>query len=212
LTSGESLRLCLVAGPSGERAAAAARELPVDRRADARTGPAVTHTLEDHLGTVYRYALRLAGRTDIAEDLTQETMLRAIARWGSLRDVRIARLWLLRITSNVWTDHLRRTKFRPRALADEPACRRSTPATISDAAENVAQAFAVLDELPSRQRQVLYLVTCEQLTQDEVAEVLGMRKSAVKANLSLARKAMRERLRDLYLEVCGRRVCEENRT
>ena len=61
-----------------------------------------------------------------------------------------------------------------------------------------------MDELPPRQRQVLYLITCEQLSQDEVADVLGISKAAVKSNLSLARKAMRERLRELYLEVCGR--------
>ena len=71
--------------------------------------------------------------------------------------------------------------------------------------ENVRLALAAMDELPPRQRQVLYLVTCEQLTQDEVAEVLGIGESAVKANLSLARKEMRERLKDLYHEVCGRR-------
>jgi DNA-directed RNA polymerase specialized sigma24 family protein len=56
---------------------------------------------------------------------------------------------------------------------------------------------------------VLYLVTCEQLTQDEVAQVLGIGKSAVKAALSLARREMRQRLKELYLEVCGRKVCEQ---
>src|SRR5262245_7570300 len=212
LTSAESIRLWLVAGPNGDPPTVAARELPTDVRADARTGPAVTHTLEDHLGTVYRYALRLVGRSDLAEDLTQETMLRAIRSWRSLRDERVARVWLLRIATNAWTDHLRRTKFRPQALAEEPACPRATPAAIADATEIVAQALAAMNELPPRQRQVLYLITCEQLTADEVAEVLGIGKSAVKANLSLARKEMRERLKDLYLEVCGRRVCEENST
>jgi len=210
LTSAESLRLWLVAGPGGDRDAVAARELSVDRRADARTGPTVTQTLEDHLGTVYRYALRLAGRTDVAEDLTQETMLRAWRSWPSLRDERTARVWLLRIATNVWTDHLRRSKKRPLLLVEEPTCRRPTPAVLSDGQENVARALAAIDELAPRQRRVLYLITCEQLTQDEVADVLGIDKAVVKSNLSLARKAMRERLRDLYLEVCGRPACEEN--
>jgi RNA polymerase sigma-70 factor, ECF subfamily len=183
--------------------------LPVDARADARTGPAVTQTLEDHLGTVYRYALRLAGQSDTAEDLTQETMLRAVSRWHSLRDERVVRLWLLRIATNVWTDHLRRSKFRPRVLVDEPACGRPTAAVVAEGQENLARALAAMDELAPRQRQVLYLVTCEQLTQDEVAQVLGIGKSAVKAALSLARREMRQRLKELYLEVCGRKVCEQ---
>jgi RNA polymerase sigma factor (sigma-70 family) len=96
-------------------------------------------------------------------------------------------------------------------LIDEPQCQRPTPAAIAAGQENVARALAEMDKLAPRQRQVLYLVTCEQLTQVEVAEVLGIGKSAVKANLSLARKEMRARLKDLYLEVCGGRVCEENR-
>lgn len=211
MTSAESLRLWLVAGPGDDRGRVAARELPVERPADARTGPPVTHTLEDHLGTVYRYALRLAGRADIAEDVTQEAMLRAWRSWHSLRDPRVARVWLLRIATNVWTDHLRKAKFRPRVLVDEPVCQRPTATVIAESHENVARALAAMDALAPRQRQVLYLITCEGLAQDEVADVLAIGKSAVKANLSLARKEMRERLKDLYLEVCGRSICEENR-
>src|SRR5262245_6345552 len=139
-------------------------------------------------------------------------MLRAWRSWPSLRDERTARVWLLRIATNVWTDHLRRSKNRPQSLVDEPTCHRPTAATVADGQEGLAQALAAMDELAPRQRRVLYLVTCEQMTHDEVAEVLKIGKAAVKANLSLARKAMRERLRDLYLETCGRPVCEENRT
>lgn len=202
----------MVAGLETDRQPAAAREQPVGGRADARTGPAVTQTLEDHLGTVYRYALRLAGRVDFAEDLTQETMLRALRSWHNLRDQRTARVWLLRIATNVWTDHLRKSKFRQRVLIEEPTCQRPTPTAAANYHENVERALAAMDALAPRQRQVLYLVTCEQLTHDEVAKVLRMSKSAVKASLSLARKEMRARLKDLYVEICGRNVCEENRT
>jgi DNA-directed RNA polymerase specialized sigma24 family protein len=45
--------------------------------------------LEEHVAMVYRYALRLAGRTDVAEDLTQETLLRAWRSRGKLRDPRV---------------------------------------------------------------------------------------------------------------------------
>jgi RNA polymerase sigma factor (sigma-70 family) len=76
----------------------------------------------------------------------------------------------------------------------------------------VVRALAAMDELAPRQRQVLYLVTCEQLAHDEVAEVLGIERSAVKANLSLARKTMRARLKDLYHDICGPEVCKENRS
>jgi RNA polymerase sigma-70 factor (ECF subfamily) len=110
----------------------------------------------------------------------------------------------MRIASNVWTDHLRKRKFQPRVLSAEPPCPRRLPAAATQDRENVAAALAMMDELPPRQRQVIYLVTCEGFSLTEVAEVLDMSAAAVKSNLSLARKEMRRRLKDLYDEVCGR--------
>ena len=52
-----------------------------------------------------------------------------------------------------------------------------------------------MDSLPARQRQVLYLSAIEELTHADIARVLGISADAVKANLSLARKAMRRSLR-----------------
>jgi DNA-directed RNA polymerase specialized sigma24 family protein len=66
-----------------------------------------------------------------------------------------------------------------------------------------------MDHLPQRQKQVLYLITCEGLSHSEVGEVLGIGLAAVKASLSLARKEMRRQLSDIYEEVCGRRPCRE---
>jgi RNA polymerase sigma-70 factor (ECF subfamily) len=165
--------------------------------------------VEQHVRTVYRYALRLAGRTDVAEDLTQETMLRAWRGRDKLRDPRLAKVWLLRIATNLWTDHLRQAKFRPRALASEPPCPRPTPAVILSDQENVRLALAAMDQLPPRQRQVLFLITCEGFTHAEVAEVLEIDIASVKANLSLARREMRRRLHDVYEQVCGRPACRE---
>jgi DNA-directed RNA polymerase specialized sigma24 family protein len=65
-----------------------------------------------------------------------------------------------------------------------------------------------MDELPPRQRQVLYLVTCENMAHGEVATILRINESAVKANLSVARKEMRVRLKELYEAVCGRQTSE----
>jgi RNA polymerase sigma-70 factor (ECF subfamily) len=162
--------------------------------------------LEAHVGTVFRYAMRLTGCVDFAEDVTQETFLRAWRNRGKLRERQAARLWLLRIASNVWTDYLRRAKCRPLALPAEAACPRASPCTQNDQQEQVSQAMAALDELPPRQRQVLYLATCEGLSHGEVAEVLGIGTAAVKSNLSLARKEMRRRLKGLYDDLYSGRI------
>ncbi len=162
--------------------------------------------IEDHVGSIYRYALRLTGRTELAEDLTQETYLRGWRAKHKLRDSRAARVWLLRIATNLWTDHLRRGRFEPVTFEDEPPCPRPSPGTINEERENVRLALAAMDALPPRQRQVLYLVTCENMTNSDVATILEISEAAVKSNLSLARKEMRLRLKDLYEEVCGRRA------
>ncbi len=162
--------------------------------------------LEAHAGTVYRYALRLTGRPDAAEDLTQETLLRGWKRRHALREERAARLWLLKITHNLWSDGLRRQKLRLQTIDAEPTCRRKLPAATADDREAVALALAAMDELPPRQRQVLYLVTCEELSNAEVAEVLDIPLGAVKSNLSLARKEMRRRMKDVYEATQTKRV------
>jgi RNA polymerase sigma-70 factor (ECF subfamily) len=164
--------------------------------------------IEEHAGSVYRYALRLTRRPDLAEDLTQETLLRGWRSRQKLRDDRAARVWLFRIATNVWTDQLRRGRVCPETLDTEPPCPRPLPEAVSDERENVRLALAAMDELPPRQRQVLYLVTCENMTHSEVATILEMNESAVKANLSLARKEMRMRLKDIYEAMCGRQMSE----
>ncbi len=166
--------------------------------------------IEEHVGSVYRYALRLAGRPEAAEDLTQEAMLRGWRNRESLRDPRVTRVWLLKIATNLWNDQLRRKQLQTQSIVADPPCPRAVAAAIGDARESVELALAAMDELPPRQRQVLYLATCEQMTNSEVANVLELSETAVKANLSLARKEMRRRLKDLYAEVCGRRACQNS--
>jgi RNA polymerase sigma-70 factor, ECF subfamily len=212
LTRADSIRLWLVARSENDPPRAADRLVPAP--AVAKFEPTVTQnsfdTIEEHVGSVYRYALRMTGRTDAAEDLTQETMLRGWRNRRRLRDPRATRVWLLRIATNLWNDELRRAKFRTQTMTEEPPCPRLLPTATDDERENVRQAMAAMDELSPRQRQVLYLATCEGLAHSEVGTILEISKAAVKANLSLARKEMRRRLRDLYEEVCGRKTRGES--
>jgi RNA polymerase sigma-70 factor, ECF subfamily len=208
LTAADAIRLWLVAGStdppaSADRHDAAAAEL------EPTVTPTSFDTIEEHVGSVYRYALRLAGRPEVAEDLTQETMLRGWRNRKKLRDPRLARMWLLRIATFLWNEELGLTKFRTHTLEYVPPCLRQLPTITSDERENVRLALAAMDELPPRQRQVLYLVTCEELAHRQVATILEISEAAVKSNLSVARKEMRRRLKSLYEEACGRNACRE---
>jgi RNA polymerase sigma-70 factor (ECF subfamily) len=158
----------------------------------------VSEFLDQFVPRVYQFALRLCGDAHLAEDLTQETLLRAWDRRGQLRELRCARTWLFRIVANLWRDHCRRATLRDgrrRELSSETACRHSGPAEAAVARDDLRLVLEALDGLPPRQREVLYLAACEEMSLAEIAEVLGISTDAAKASLSLARRQMRERLR-----------------
>jgi RNA polymerase sigma-70 factor (ECF subfamily) len=157
----------------------------------------VTDVLEQWTPRLYRFALRLTGDVHAAEDLTQDTLLRAWSGRQQLRDAQAGRVWLFRIAANLWRDQLRRARLpvgRAAPLeADCPAASRSVEDGFAEQ-EELQRALAALDALPSRQREVLYLHACEEMPLREIAEVLSISCEAARASLSLARKKLREQL------------------
>src|SRR5262245_774492 len=135
--------------------------------------------------------MRLARDVHTAEDLTQETLLRGWSRRRQLRDSGAARVWLFRIAVNVWRDQLRRSRrlvARATTLDGEAASFGSSPEQQPRAKEELERALAALDALPDRQREVLYLHACEEMSLAEISEALAISTAAAKASLSLARK------------------------
>ena len=114
-------------------------------------------------------------------------------------------MWLLQIATNVHRDQCRAA--RPtEPILDEPTDPAASIAGRIEHRECVERALEALDELPPRQRQAMHLITIEQLTHQEAADVLSVTVDALKASLSLARRQMRERLKDLYDELRGSRT------
>jgi RNA polymerase sigma-70 factor (ECF subfamily) len=157
-----------------------------------------------HADAVYRYALRLTRNPAQAEDLMQETLLRGWRQRSRLRDPAAGRAWLLAIATNVHRDWVRANRDVAPLIAE------AVDAAVSGGVERkleqrecVELALAALDQLPARQRQVMHLVTVEGLANEVAAEVLGISVDAVKASLSVARQAMREKLKDIYDELRG---------
>jgi len=214
LTSPRAVRLSLIARQlAGQLPAQQATSGSLtEEKSDLTVSDLTTNgLLDEHLDAVYRYALRLTRNAEQASDLTQDTMLRAWRKRVALRETDKTKVWLLRIANNLWTDQIRRDIRRPRLLLEQPPPSREPTVTKKMIEqENVAQALAALDQLPDRQRQVMHLIIVEQLGQQTTAEILGISLAAVKASLSMARKQMREQLRDLYREVCGAKRCPTN--
>jgi RNA polymerase sigma-70 factor (ECF subfamily) len=164
----------------------------------------VTELLEELIPRVYRFALRLVRNQHMAEDLAQEALLRAWRQRKTLRDAGTMRTWVFRITVNVWRDWLRRSGSpvaKAACLVAPVAMAGEDPSLLAAEQESLRRVLAALDDLPERQRQVLYLRACEGLSIAEIAEVLDSNPNAVKVNLSLARKQMRDQLKNLFCEL-----------
>lgn len=153
--------------------------------------------LEAHLPYVYRFALRLAGDHHAAQDIAQETMLRAWRHRSRLRDPRAAKTWLLTIAANIWRDQLRRKSRLPLAWlpeADDPPADEPPVSQVLTRREAIEAVRRRMDRLPPRQREVLYLRTFEELSLDQIAGVLAISVGAAKVSLSHARRALRAAL------------------
>lgn len=160
----------------------------------------VKSLLEEYVPRVYRFALRLTRNSHTAEDLTQEAFLRALRSGSAPGNPHAIRVWLFRITVNLWRDQLRRGKLRvgrAEGLVEDPPSPWRSPDQVVAEREELKQALDALETLPDRQREVLYMSACEGLSAAEIAEVLGSRPEAVKSNLSLARKRLRQMLQNI---------------
>jgi RNA polymerase sigma-70 factor (ECF subfamily) len=160
----------------------------------------VRDLLAEHVPSVYRFALRLTNDRHAAEDLTQETLLRAWKRRELLREPRALRVWLFRIAANLWRDQLRRRQSpiaRAEPLGDDAAPGQPAPEERLADQDDLRRALDAMAALPPRQREVLYLSACEGLSANEIAIALSATVGSVKVNLCLARRKLRELLKDL---------------
>jgi RNA polymerase sigma-70 factor (ECF subfamily) len=152
---------------------------------------------EKYRTAVYGRVLRWAADAAEAEDLTQETLLRAHSRIGSLEDPQAALAWLLRIADRVSIDRLRK-KDPLRLRADEDGNETllfADPApTVLQMAEQEEMSTCTqryLDRLHPGHQKVLWLADVEGRNLKEIAQVLGVSEGAAKIRLHRARKKLR---------------------
>jgi RNA polymerase sigma-70 factor (ECF subfamily) len=137
---------------------------------------------------LHRYCRRLAGNVWDAEDLVQETLLRAFGQLGLIHHrIRSPRAYLLRTASHAWIDRVRRSDAEARALADgrldEPA--QSPPADRGAEARDAS--VALLTQLAPQERAALVLKEVFDLSLEEIARTLATSVGAVKSALHRGR-------------------------
>jgi RNA polymerase sigma-70 factor (sigma-E family) len=156
------------------------------------TEPTVTFEsfLESELDALARFAAVLTGDRGLAEDVLQEVLIRAQARWARIGPMGHRRAYVRRMVVN---EHLswRRRSWRsvPAGTAEDVSVGQ-TP----DIGAAVVERHALLDELarlPRRQRTVIVLRYYEGLSDSEVAQVLGCRPATVRGYAARALAALR---------------------
>lgn len=162
-----------------------------------------------HMNCVFRAAYALCGREQVAEDLVQTTFLKSLEKFESFKPGSNCKAWLLSILRHTWIDELRKKKFSAHQLgqSDELVEAHEPQAELPNA-NNPLEAFSdqavirALGQLPEEQRLTLYLVDVEEMSYQEVAQIMAVPLGTVKSRSSHARAALREKL-DAYARNMG---------
>ena len=140
-----------------------------------------------HIPRLRRYARALAGDSHRADDLVQDTLERALAKFHLWRPGSDLRAWMFSIMHNVFINQL---KARRELALDEIAEAALEGAPQSDPLE-LRDLDAALRRLPAEQREVLLLVGLEQLSYAEASQALGVPVGTVMSRLSRGRERLR---------------------
>ena len=147
---------------------------------------------------VVRYLQRLVQEDDAADDLFQETFLRAYVNLGSFHPERLFRAWLYRIATNAGLDFVRRRqRALPPAHTDRPDPGVEAVVFERDLARQVEEAVA---ELSDDHRTVFLLRHSQGLSYAEIAQAVGSPEGTVRSRMHYALRALREKLRYLVEE------------
>jgi len=157
-----------------------------------------------HLDSLFGFAKRLAdGRQDLAQDLVQETCLRAFKNFDSLRSLESVKSWLFQILVNVNNNRIQRQRRQVQIaeveLSDEllESADAEGPITpeqelFDDRLDHEIQ--EALDGLPLEFRAVVWLSDVEGLTYKEISEIIGCPMGTVASRLYRGHRMLRESL------------------
>jgi len=147
--------------------------------------------VEREIPRLRRYARALTRETNRADDLVQDTLLRAIAKAHLWQDGTDIRAWLFTIMHNQHVNSVRRA-LREKATVNVEQLASTLVATSDPtASRQLHELERALGHLSEGQRQVVILVGLEGMTYDEAAKILGVPIGTVRSRLGRARDALR---------------------
>ncbi|HEY3215646.1 MAG TPA: sigma-70 family RNA polymerase sigma factor [Candidatus Eisenbacteria bacterium] len=175
------------------------------RRCLAGDERAYRELVERYQSRVYSLALRMLGRVEDAEDVTQETFIRVFRALDRYDLSRPFGAWLMTIASRLCIDHIRRRRFTPISLTQrEPGSDEEYSIDVPDPglrpdewvseAEEERRSKELIDSLPPHYRIVVLLRHQEQRSYEEIAAALSLPLGTVKARIHRARALLKERI------------------
>ena len=176
---------------------------------------AFRHLVERYEDRIYALACSIIGDREAAQDAAQEAFIRAYKALDKFEGKSTFYTWLYRITTNVCLNFAQREQRRPDSISLEglQEVRNMSLDRFfgTDETENDierldlrAQIQKVLDHLSPDHRTIVVLKDIEDLSQEEIADVLDVSIGTVKSRLSRARAHLRDLLTPLYREWQGK--------
>ena len=153
-------------------------------------------TLLPDRNKLYRFAFRLLGSVEEAEDVVQDVLLKLWDKkteWSALRNLEA---WSMRMTRNLSLDRMKAQSYRRHESTAglEVADKQMLPDKQAELNESMMQIETIINDLPEKQRMIIQLRDIEGYSYEEIAEVTGLNMSQVKVYLHRARKKIRERI------------------
>jgi RNA polymerase sigma-70 factor, ECF subfamily len=148
--------------------------------------------------SLYNFARWLAHNSNDAEDLVQETYLKALRSFASFQYGTNFRAWMFQILRNTFLSSCSKLERRMTVAMDseedgpELAADTKTPETILMNRSNSQLMQRAIDDLPVHYRETLLLCEVEEMSYQEIAEILSIPIGTVMSRLARARKAVRE--------------------
>lgn len=149
-----------------------------------KISPDVSRALEEYGNSLYRLCTVMLKNREDAQDAVQECFLRYITKAPDFNDSEHEKAWLIRVSTNICRDMLRRRKHESFLSLDEIK-------NLSKNEDN-AQILGLLVSLEEKYRIIIHLHYVEGYSSDEISSMLGITSAAVRKRLQRGRNMLRE--------------------
>jgi RNA polymerase sigma-70 factor (ECF subfamily) len=163
--------------------------------------------VERYQKQAYFYARGMVRNSDDAYDLSQEAFVRVYRHLKKFNPAYPFKVWLFHILSNLCKNHLRQRKTRDKVVvsshdaSESAAPDTSDPDRLFSQAEVQGQVWIAIGKLPEKFREIIILSHFQEMSYDQMAEVLEIPRGSVMSRLYYARLKLREILEEMGVEL-----------